>query len=35
MDFAISYKEQLKVAGFKEAEIVKEFGKIYVYYKRY
>lgn len=35
IDFAIDYEERLKIAGFKETKIVKENGKIYVYYKRY
>ena len=34
-DFAADYADRLKVAGFKEVKIVKEFGKYFVYYKRY
>lgn len=34
-DFALDYQERLRIAGYKEAKIVKEFGKIFVYYKRY
>ena len=34
-EFALDYKERLDIAGYKETKIVKEFGKWYVYYKRY
>lgn len=34
-NFAIDYKERLLAAGFIYAEVVKEFGKYYVKYRRY
>lgn len=34
-EFALDYKERLDIAGYVETKIVNEFGKWYVYYKRY
>ena len=34
-DMALDYKERLDTSGYAETKIVKEFGKWYVYYKRY
>lgn len=32
---AFDYKERLDIKGYAETKIVKEFGKWYVYYRRY
>lgn len=34
-DFALDYEQRLKAAEFTETKIVREFGKWYVYYRRY
>ena len=34
-EFALDYESRLKAAGFAEVKVKNEFGKWYVYYKRY